>query len=259
MSEIIAVTNQKGGVGKTTTSINLAASLANKGYKVLLIDIDPQGNATTGLGVYKKKVKNTVYDFMLDQCSLKKALHKTKQKNLFLMPSNMSLAGAEIELSTFRKKEYLLTKAFKEHMDDFDYILMDCPPSLNVLTINALTFAESILVPVQCEYFALEGLTQLMHTIKLVKKNLNPQLKIDGLVFTMYDSRTNLSEEVIKEVKKHITKHIYNTVIPRNIKLAEAPSYGLPINLYDKNSKGAKAYSSLADEFIKKGDANEKK
>ncbi|MBQ5445966.1 MAG: ParA family protein, partial [Lachnospiraceae bacterium] len=237
MKRVIAIANQKGGVGKTTTSINLSACLAEAGKKVLVIDTDPQGNATSGLGLDKDECENTVYDLVLDQCSIKECMYKVENiPNLTIIPSNVDLAGAEIELLGINEKEYILRNAVDYVKDDFDYVIIDCPPSLNMLTINAMTTADSVLVPIQCEYYALEGLSQLVHTVNLVKDRLNPELDMEGVVFTMFDSRTNLSLQVVENVKEHIQENVYKTIIPRNIRLAEAPSYGLPINVYEPKS-----------------------
>ena len=250
MNRIIAIANQKGGVGKTTTAINLSASLAEAGKKVLLIDTDPQGNATSGLGIDKDEVEYTIYDLMLGDCSIKECTVKTEMDNLELIPSNVNLAGAEIELLDVKEKEYVLRNQLDYVMDDYDFVLIDCPPSLNMLTINAMTTANSILVPIQCEYYALEGLSQLMYTINLVQERLNASLEIEGVVFTMFDARTNLSNQVVDNVKNHLEQKIYDTVIPRNVRLAEAPSFGLPINMYDPKSPGAESYRQLAKELI---------
>ena len=254
MSRIIAVANQKGGVGKTTTAINLAACLAEAGKKVLTIDLDPQGNMTSGLGVDKNEVENTVYELMLDECSVKESMTDTIVDGMKIIPSNVNLAGAEIELLGINEKEYILKNAVDYIRDDFDFSIIDCPPSLNMLTINAMTTADSVLVPIQCEYYALEGLSQLMHTIDLVQQRLNPDLLIEGIVFTMYDVRTNLSVQVVENVRSNLDTKIYDTLIPRNIRLAEAPSHGLPINMYDSRSAGAESYRLLAKEVIERKD-----
>ena len=250
MGRTIAITNQKGGVGKTTTAINLAACLAEKGKKVLAIDIDPQGNMTSGLGVNKKAVTHTVYELLIGDCSLEDCFMKSAMKDLTVVPSDMNLAAAEIELIGIENKEYILLQEVEKMKDEYDFIIIDCPPSLNTLTVNAMTTADTVLVPIQCEYYALEGLSQLMHTIELVKKRLNPSLEIEGVVFTMFDARTNLSLEVVENVRRNLKQKIYNSIIPRNVKLAEAPSHGLPINLYDSRSSGAEGYRDLADEVI---------
>ena len=250
MSRIIAIANQKGGVGKTTTAINLSSCLAEAGKKVLTIDLDPQGNMTSGLGVDKNELENTVYELMLDECSIKESMADTVVEGMKIIPSNVNLAGAEIELLGINEKEYILKNAVDYIRDDYDFIIIDCPPSLNLLTINAMTTADSVLVPIQCEFYALEGLSQLIHTVNLIKERLNPDLEMEGVVFTMYDSRTNLSMQVVENVKANLQENICETVIPRNIRLAEAPSYGMPITMYDSKSSGADSYRKLADELI---------
>ena len=254
MGRIIAIANQKGGVGKTTTSINLSASLAAKGKKVLVIDTDPQGNTTSGFGIEKNELENTIYELILGECSIRDCIISNIIKNVSVVPSNVNLAAAEIELIGVDKKEFILKNEVDYVKDDYDFIIIDCPPSLNMLTINSMTTADSVLVPIQCEYYALEGLSQLIHTINLVKERLNPNLNIDGVVFTMYDSRTNLSMQVVENVKQNLNQKVYNTLIPRNIRLAEAPSYGMPINMYDPKSAGAEAYRLLAEEVINRED-----
>jgi chromosome partitioning protein len=252
MGKVIAIAIQKGGVGKTTTAINLSACVAEKGKKVLVIDIDPQGNTTTGFGIEKNELQNTIYELMLGEVSVKECIIPNVIENLplSLIPSNINLAAAEIELIDQDRKEYVLKNELDWIKDQYDYIFIDCPPSLSMLTINAMTAADSILVPIQCEYYAMEGLGQLIHTANLIKKKINPGLSMEGFVFTMYDSRTNLSEEVVQMVKEAVDEHIFEKVIPRNVRLAEAPSYGQPINIYDSKSAGAEAYRNLAAELI---------
>lgn len=254
MGRVIAVANQKGGVGKSTTAINLSACLAEKEKKVLTIDMDPQGNTTSGLGVDKNNVENTLYELLLGEAETKDTIVKDVVENVDLISSNVNLSGAEIELIGVDEKEYILKKIIDKVRRKYDYIIIDCPPSLNMLTINALTAANSVLVPIQCEYYALEGLSQLIHTIDLVKDRLNKKLVMEGVVFTMYDARTNLSLQVVENVKDNLQQNIYKTIIPRNVRLAEAPSYGQPITLYDTKSAGAEAYRLLAEEVINRED-----
>ena len=249
---IIAVTNQKGGVGKTTTAINLSACLAKAGKKVLAIDADQQGNTTSGLGLDKNAMEQTIYDVFLEQATLTDVKQKTCVEGLEVIPANISLTGAEIELIGKEDREYILKEALAQIKDNYDFILIDCPPSLNLITITALTAAATVLVPIQCEYFALEGLEQLLHAVNLVKKRLNRSLEIEGIVFTMYDARTNLSLQVVEEVKRSLGENVYRSIIPRNVRLGEAPSHGLPIHLYDPKSKGAESYALLAEEVIEK-------
>ena len=252
MGKIIAIANQKGGVGKTTTSINLSAALAENGKKVLVIDSDPQGNTTSGFGIEKNELENSIYELLWGDCSVEECVIKRENTRLSILPANVNLAAAEVELIDAPSKEFILKREIDYIRDKYDYIIIDCPPSLSLLTINALTTADSVLVPIQCEYYALEGLSQLIYTVNLVKSRLNPELDMEGVVFTMYDSRTNLSEDVVQNVRSVLKQHIFDTIIPRNIRLAEAPSRGLPINEYDPRSAGAEAYSSLAKELIRK-------
>ncbi|MCR5101277.1 MAG: AAA family ATPase [Butyrivibrio sp.] len=250
MGRIIAIANQKGGVGKTTTSINLSAALAEKGQRVLVVDIDPQGNTTSGFGLNKNLLEHSIYELLIGESDINNCIQKDIVDDVDIIPSNVNLAAAEIELIDVDKKEYILKNEIAKVRQDYDYIIIDCPPSLSMLTINAMTTADTVLVPIQCEYYALEGLSQLIHTVNLVKNRLNPDLEMEGVVFTMFDSRTNLSLQVVENVKEHVNENIYKTIIPRNIRLAEAPSYGMPINLYDSKSSGAEAYRLLAEEVI---------
>ena len=258
MGKVISIANQKGGVGKTTTAINVATIIAKKNKKVLLIDADPQGNASSGLGL-EKNVENSLYDVLINEVDIMQTLQETGIKNLKVCPSNMNLAGAEVELVSLMSREQRLKEKLDEVKDEFDYIFIDCPPSLGLITLNAFTASDSVLIPIQCEFYALEGLGQLLNTINLVKKHLNKGLEIEGAVLTMYDIRTNLSNQVVKEVKRYFNDKVYKTVIPRNIKLSEAPSYGMPITMYDEKSKGARAYEKLAKEVLKNNEKKEEK
>lgn len=254
MGRIIAIANQKGGVGKTTTAINLSASLASLGKKVLAIDMDPQGNMSSGLGVDKNEVEKTVYDLIIGNIGIEECIYEEVIENLDVLPSNIDLSAAEIELIGVTIKNTFIMDEVNKVKEKYDFIIIDCPPALSMLTINAMTTSDSVLVPIQCEYYALEGLSQLIHTIELVQERLNPELEIEGVVFTMYDARTNLSLQVVENVKDNLNQNIYKTIIPRNVRLAEAPSYGMPINLYDPKSKGTESYLLLAEEVINKGE-----
>lgn len=250
MARIISVANQKGGVGKTTTTVNLGACLAQDGKKVLLIDSDAQGNATSGLGVRKPDVKQDIYDVLVNEVSIKETVIKTPRENLSIVPATLQLAGAEIELTSMMARESRLKSALAEVGDEYDFFLVDCPPSLGHLTINAFTASDAILIPVQCEYYALEGLSQLLNTVRLVQKHFNPGLEIEGVLLTMYDARTNLGAEVVEEVRRYFQEKVYDTIIPRNVRLSEAPSHGKPIIDYDPRSKGAEVYQALAKEVL---------
>ena len=254
MGKIISFSNQKGGVGKTTTCVNMAAFLAAQGKKVLIVDMDPQGNATTGLGFNKSAIKNSVYNVLIDETPAKDAILPTKIDGLYLLPSGIDLAGAEVELVYIKNREKRLNEALKKVVKQYDYIAIDCPPSLGLLTINALSASDSIIIPIQCEYFALEGLSQLMNTIKLVIKHLNPKLEIEGVSLTMYDSRALVSRQIAEEIRKFFGKKVFKTVVPRNIRVSEAPSHGVPVMLHDPKCTGARAYSELTKEFLAKGE-----
>lgn len=259
MGKVIAIFNQKGGVGKTTTNINLGACLAQKGKKVLMVDIDPQGNTTSGIGITKRKLGQTLYDILIDDTvDVKIVILPTNTENLFIIPASVDLAGAEVELASLERREARLKNAIDSVRADFDYILVDCPPSLGILTINSLTAVDSVLIPIQCEFYALEGVSQLISTIELVKKNLNPNLYIEGVILSMFDGRTNLSQQVVGEVKRFFGDAMYNTIIPRNVRLAEAPSFGVPIITYDPAAIGARAYQEFTTEFIKRENARKK-
>ena len=258
MGKIVSIANQKGGVGKTTTSINLSTILAKKGKKVLMIDADPQGNASSGVGIDREDIELSTYDILINENELEDIVKKTNIKNLDICPSNINLAGAEVELVSVMSREHRLKEKLDIVKDDYDLIIIDCPPSLGLITLNAFTASDSVLIPVQCEYYALEGLGQLLNTISLVKKHLNKNIEIEGALLTMYDIRTNLSNQVVKEVKKYFNDKVYKTVIPRNVKLSEAPSYGMPITEYDPRSKGAKAYVKFAKEFLKLNEEEKK-
>lgn len=254
MGRTIAIANQKGGVGKTTTAINLSSCLAEAGQRVLTIDFDPQGNATSGLGLEKGQIEDTVYEMMLGDCTFEDCLQQDVQEDLDVLPSDSNLSGAEIELLDIENKEFVLKSHLDKVKDEYDFIIIDCPPSLSLLTLNALVAADTVLVPIQCEYYALEGLSQVLRTINIVKRKMNPSLEMEGVVFTMYDARTNLSLEVVENVKSNLNEKIYKTIIPRNVRLAEAPSHGMPINIYDSKSTGAESYRLLAAEVISRGE-----
>ncbi len=254
MGKVVTIANQKGGVGKTTTAVNLSTCLAKAGKKVLMIDADPQGNATSGLGI-EKETQYSVYDVMINDVSIREALKDSSVKNLKVCPSNINLAGAEVELVSMMSREHRLKEKVDEIKDDFDYIIIDCPPSLGLITLNAFTAANTVLIPIQCEYYALEGLGQLINTINLVKRHLNKEFEVEGALLTMFDIRTNLSNQVVREVKNYFGDKVYKTVIPRNVKLSEAPSYGMPITVYDPKSKGAKCYEKFTKEFLKNNQA----
>ena len=258
MGKIISVANQKGGVGKTTTTINLSTLIAKKGKKVLMIDADPQGNASSGVGLDRDDIELSIYDILIDEVEFDNVVKKTNIKNLDICPSNINLAGAEVELVSVMSREHRLKEKLHKIKDNYDYIIIDCPPSLGLITLNAFTASDSVLIPVQCEYYALEGLGQLLNTINLVKKHLNKNLEIEGALLTMYDVRTNLSNQVVKEVKNYFNDKVYKNVIPRNVKLSEAPSYGMPISVYDPRSKGAKSYEKFVKEFLKKNESDSK-
>ncbi len=258
MGRIISIANQKGGVGKTTTAINLSTVLAKRNKKTLLIDMDPQGNATSGVGI-EKNLEKSIYNVLIEENSIEEAILKTNIKNLDICPSTINLAGAEVELVSMMSREMRLKEKLENIKNNYDYILIDCPPSLGLITLNAFTASNSVLIPVQCEYYALEGLGQLLNTVKLVKKHLNKDLEIEGALLTMFDTRTNLSKQVVDEVKKYFGDKVYKTVIPRNVKLSEAPSYGMPITVYDSRSKGAKCYDKLGKEVIKNNEEQKAK
>ena len=258
MGKVISVANQKGGVGKTTTTINLSTLIAKKGKKVLMIDADPQGNASSGVGIDRDDIELSIYDVLIDEIEFDNVVKKTNIKNLEICPSNINLAGAEVELVSVMSREHRLKEKLDKIKDNYDFIIIDCPPSLGLITLNAFTASDSVLIPVQCEYYALEGLGQLLNTINLVKKHLNKNLEIEGALLTMYDFRTNLSNQVVKEVKNYFNDKVYKNVIPRNVKLSEAPSYGMPISVYDPRSKGAKSYEKFVKEFLKKNESDSK-
>lgn len=258
MGKIVSIANQKGGVGKTTTAINLSTILAKRGKKVLMIDADPQGNASSGVGVDRDNIEVSVYDILINDVQVENVVQKTNIKNLNICPSNINLAGAEVELVSVMSREHRLKEKLDLVKDNYDYIIIDCPPSLGLITLNAFTASDSVLIPVQCEYYALEGLGQLLNTISLVKKHLNKDIEVEGALLTMYDIRTNLSNQVVKEVKKYFDNKVYKNVIPRNVKLSEAPSYGMPISIYDPRSKGAKSYEKFVKEFLKNNETNSK-
>ncbi|MFH0977269.1 MAG: AAA family ATPase [Spirochaetota bacterium] len=250
MSRVISVSNQKGGVGKTTTTINIAAFLAEKGKRVLIIDIDPQGNAGFGLGINAEEIQNTIYEVLIKEIPVEDAIFKTEIENLFIIPSNIHLSGAQVELLNYDKREFILKEIISKIKKDFDVILIDCPPSLGILTLNSLVAADSVLIPLQCEYYALEGLNQLLRVIAMVQENLNKNLVVEGVVLTMYDPRTNLSQQIVSDVREYFKEKVFKTIVPRNVKLSEAPSFGKPINLYDRNCTGCESYEKLSLEVL---------
>jgi chromosome partitioning protein len=251
MSKVISVSNQKGGVGKTTTAINISAFLAEKGKRVLLIDIDPQGNAGYGLGINAEDIQTTLYEALIKQISIEDAIFKTEIENLYIIPSNIHLSGAQVELLSYNKREYILKDILRDIRDNFDLIFIDCPPSLGILTLNSLVAADSVLIPLQCEYYALEGLSQLLRVIAMVQENLNKNLTIEGVILTMFDPRTNLSQQVVSDVRQYFKNKVFNSIVPRNVKLSEAPSFGKPISLYDRNCAGFESYKKLSEEVLK--------
>lgn len=253
MGRVIAIANQKGGVGKTTTAVNLSSCLALEGKKVLLVDIDPQGNATSGLGIDRRKIQSCIYNVLMEELAAQGVVVRTRVRNLDVLPATIQLAGAEVELAGMDAREFRLRKGLENIRRNYDFVYIDCPPSLGLLTVNALAAADSVMIPIQCEYYALEGLSQLMHTITLIKKRINPGLQLEGVLLTMFDGRTNLSIQVVDEVKRHFRRQMYKTIIPRNVRLSEAPSYGKPIVLYDARSRGAEVYQDLAKEVLVRG------
>jgi chromosome partitioning protein len=250
MGRVISVSNQKGGVGKTTTTINIAAFLAEKGKKILIIDIDPQGNAGYGLGINTEEIETTIYEVLINQIPIEEAIFKTEIENLYIIPANIHLSGAQVELLNFEKREFILKEMLKKARKDFDFIFIDCPPSLGILTVNSLVAADSVLIPLQCEYYALEGLNQLLRVIAMVQENLNKELLIEGVVLTMFDSRTNLSQQIVSDVREYFKEKVFKTIVPRNVKLSEAPSFGKPINLYERNCVGCESYEKLSIEVL---------
>lgn len=253
MGRVISISNQKGGVGKTTTAVNIAAFIAEKGYRVLLIDIDPQANAGYGLSMHVEEIDKTIYEVLIGEIAIEDAIYQTSLNNLFIVPSNIHLAGAQVDLLEIEEKEFILRKVIRNIKEDYDYILIDCPPSLGILTLNSLVAADSVMIPLQCEYYSLEGLSQLLKIIAMVQERLNRNLKLEGVVLTMYDSRTNLSQQVVSDVREHFKDKVFETVVPRNVKLSEAPSFGKPIGLYDRNCAGSISYEKLSEEVLRNG------